>query len=197
MQTECVVAAVEESLPGAMVKAEIHADGGQGQLTLQIIGSGHAKQQTHRIAYGALVRAGLANNFSSMVIQVETRDEWLLAELSRIIQSALGPVSQRYNRSVQFDIRKIRNDTLEIRTCQTFYHQSYASIESLLSKLRDVSGVEKINIQVFYDSGSANLPLTPFAQDDEDFDDAAVNPNWPSTTGNRSGGGRGNNPPSS
>lgn len=197
MQTERVIAAVEESLPGATVKAEIHADGGLGQLTLQIIGSGHAKPQTQRIAYGALVKAGLADKFGAMVIQVETRDEWILVELRRIIQSALEPVSQRYNRSIEFDIRKIRNDTLEIRTCETFYHQGSASVESLLRKLRDVSGVEKISIQVVYASGSAYPPPTPFVQDDEDFDGAAVNPNWPSTTGNPSGGGRGNNPPGS
>lgn len=38
-------------------------------------------------------------------------------------------------------------------------------------------------------------PLVTRAYEDDDDDDSQINPNWPSRTGNVSGGGRGNNPP--
>ena len=58
------------------------------------------------------------------------------------------------------------------------------------------AGLTNVVIQIGDPELEWSLPV-PAASGtyDDDADDSEVNPNWPSRTGNASGGGRGNNPP--
>lgn len=69
--------------------------------------------------------------------------------------------------------------------------EAYERILAMSQGLLDIAGAHRISIH--FDDG--RLPPYPQHGPCEDDDDDEGNPNWPSKTGNPSGGGRGNNPP--
>lgn len=90
-----------------------------------------------------------------------------------------------------FDQLRTRSEERSKMKCTWFQAVSAAVRDERLPE-----GLTNVVIQIGDPELEWSLPV-PAASGayDDDADDSEVNPNWPSRTGNASGGGRGNNPP--
>lgn len=175
MWFERVKSAVQESFPGAMVNVEIN----ERHLTIGVIGTGNDRKTASSMLYGALNKIGATAHFFAIVMTLhKSREDWILFELRRLTD---GEISVR-----------AFGTNLEILIYSPFDFSVDTQLEPLLSELVNIYGASKICIRY---PNRINFGDVPFSYNGDDDDDSTENPNWPSKTGNPSGGGRGNNPP--
>lgn len=173
MWFERVKSAVQESFPGAMVNVEIN----EKYLTIGVIGTGNDRKTATSMLYGALNKIGATAHFFAIVMNLhKSREDWILLELRRLTDGEI---------SVQ-----VFGTTLEISVYSTINFSVDKQLEPILSELMNIYGASRISIRY---PNRMNSGVVPFSYDGDD--DSKENPNWPSKTGNPSGGGRGNNPP--
>ncbi|MCX4192574.1 hypothetical protein [Methylophaga sp. OBS1] len=132
--------------------------------------------KTHKDVMQALVRSIVENDIKYMRNLYEHDVEVKLNE-SRFRGTSI---------SIRVLIRQYANKAI----CDAVY-QRLSELKPTISK---IIGTENIRVDAFGQKPSYYMEARIEAPADDDGDDD--NPNWPSTTGNPSGGGRGNNPPS-
>lgn len=171
MWFERVKSAIQEKFPGAIVNVEIN----DKYLTIGVIGTDNDKKTATSMLFGALDKVGALAHFSAIVFNLhKSREDWVLLELRRITGDNVRV--------------RLFGTTLEVSVCSHFNSSVDKQLQPLFNELVNIYGASIISIRYpGIDSG-----VVPSSYDDDDSDE---NPNWPSTTGNPSGGGRGNNPP--
>lgn len=190
MQLERVKSAIEAIFPAAKVEVKIEENGIGKFLHGNVIGSVHSEKKTFELVYKSLSNAGLVNFFDAIsIVCYPSHGEWMVSELNNIVRSALNPLSRKFDRYIEVDL-KIVGDTLFISASPSLDGSVSEQIDSVLGKLLEVSKATSVSIKI--DSGFPSYSMPNSLDFDEDDES---NPNWPSRTGNLSGGGRGNNPP--
>lgn len=186
MWSERVKSAVQESFPGAMVGIEIEGH----HLTVHVVGTGHDRKQATSMLHGALNKIGALANFYAVEMDIHrSREDWIPLELRRRIYSAINQIPNGPDVHVEVDVR-VFGTTLEISVCPPLNGQVQKQLDPILNELMNLCGATRITVKTY--DGMHSYPIQALSVDDDDDDD---NPNWPSKTGNPSGGGRGNNPP--
>jgi hypothetical protein len=121
-----------------------------------------------------------------------------LLELSRVHKAAVKAFPERVHESVvNGEVRvSISGDTVHIRldANEIFSHRTRATWAARINELKLPlpEGVKHLRADAGALDARPHYPQFDHVDDDGDVD---TNPNWPSKTGNPSGGGRGNNPP--
>lgn len=142
---------------------------------------GHYKiimSKTHKGAIESMVRSIVENDIESMRDLYEHDVEVTLSE-SRL-------------RGVSIYISVLIRQYATADICNKVYDRLLA----LKTSIGKIIGTDNIRIDARGQKPSYySEPVMFGAADDDEYDDDNLNPNWPSTTGNPSGGGRGNNPP--
>lgn len=141
---------------------------------------GHYKiimSKTHKGAIESMVRSIVENDIESMRNLYEHDVDVKLSE-SRL-------------RGVSISISVLIRQYATADIC----NQVYDNLLSLKPSIGKIIGTDNIRIDARGQKPSYYSQPVMVAADDDGDDDDNTNPNWPSTTGNPSGGGRGNNPP--
>lgn len=184
MWAKCVKSAVQESFPDAMVDVEIAGH----HLTVHVIGTTHDRKKATLMLHGALNKIGALTHFYAVSMDIhQSREDWIPLELRRRIYSAINQIPNRTDLHVEVDVR-VFGTTLEISVCPPLNGQVQNQLGPILNELMNLCGATRVRVETY--DGMPSYPIQSLCDDDDDS-----NPNWPSKTGNPSGGGRGNNPP--
>jgi len=151
-----------------------------------------------RIARAARDRISLDFRIRTPIVQAE--NDWIYGHINHFIAHAVYRVRRGWYEGTETQISRSR-DRLHIAIYNDIFRSTELArkveTEALLEreKLLKIAGTDTVSVSA---SGFPREALRPFihcATETDDDDDHDANPNWPSKTGNPSGGGRGNNPP--
>lgn len=139
-----------------------------------------------------------------LTLNYVSRENWITTDVYELVYKATQP-AQRFCGDYNTDISvSTRNNYLQIEILNSNIKKKgakekfYECVKGIDSELKRIAGTEKISVSISGGNGMYSGITLSYANDDyDDYDDDPVNPNWPSTTGNPSGSGRGNNPPGS
>ena len=196
MEIGHIVKAITVAIPGAGVHAEI--DGTTLQLTA--VFEEKTSTQAHRKVFSALSDAGLTEKFHAVkFLWFSSKHEWELAEAKKAIIRELAPSPARADGLDCFVHVGADHNTLTVqleRLNDLSRDQVMSKVMAMSGALLEFTGLRAFDLRL----PSHASPYTPWSDKavgacDEDSWGDSVNPNWPSRTGNPSGGGRGNNPP--
>lgn len=169
---------------------------------LEIIRRRHYSQYQKRCSEAferlrkAIKAAGIEQSHNPLICLYDNRYHWMTSKVLAIIDPVLSTGNYCTENTV-----KISGDCVYIRSINAEYglnnfnhpknQAARSKIEAVEDKILKITGAKRINLSL--DDGLVRYPIHRCMDDDEDCYDE--NPNWPSKTGNPSGGGRGNNPP--
>lgn len=136
------------------------------------------------------------------IIISKTHKEAIQAVVRSLVENDIKYMRNLYEHDVEvvFNESRLRGSSVSIRVLIRQYANRaicdavYDKLLALKPSISKIIGSENIRVDAFGQKPSYYSEPVFIAADDDDDDDE--NPNWPSTTGNPSGGGRGNNPPS-
>lgn len=136
------------------------------------------------------------------VIMSKTHKGAIESMVRSIVENDIESLRNLYEHDVvvTFSESRLRGISISISVLIRQYataeicNQVYESLATLKPSIGKIIGTDNIRIDARGQKPSYYFePVIGAAEDDGDDDNS--NPNWPSTTGNPSGGGRGNNPP--
>ncbi len=196
MEVSHVVKAITTAIPGAGVHAEM--DGTTLQLTA--VFEEKTSTQAHRKVFSALSGTGLTEEFHVINFRwFNSKSQWELAEAKKAIIRELEPSPARAHGLDYVVHVSADHSTLSVRLealNELPLDQVRSKVMAMSGALLEFTGLRNFDLRLPSPSSS----YTPWPEEatgacDEDSWDDSFNPNWPSKTGNPSGGGRGNNPP--
>lgn len=186
---------IEGRIPGAEAAVAVSGDG----IDLIVCFEARRQLDAHRQILSILSEAGVFESTTCLAIRWFADQAELLAwKVRALVIEALGPDAR--NRS-EPNVR-IRDEVLEIRCCELAGSSAAASAQARITSVRErllsLAKAKWIDLQ-FSPRHSESAWQWGYRDGSDasnyDDDDVVINPNWPSKTGNPSGGGRGNNPP--
>ena len=188
------------SLGHSFPNSEITLHEEQSILKVQLIGHDEhlSKADIHKAVCKVLVDSGAFSQYSAATITPYKSQEYFISTVAtEIIRAAIATT---INSVVEIEL-SVENRTI-YTTLRSNGFYSNSNRETVKSKVQEKfqksSLAQKYNIAITTHTYPATFNLSP-PHDNDDSDDSyddlddSANPNWPSTTGNPSGGGRGNN----
>jgi hypothetical protein len=192
MKKEQLISSLKAIIPDVEIEIQV-IDREIGYLSIEVvaIGVGLNQKMMHKLVVNALCEATPPILGAEINVRIfEKMNERIESKVSIFIRSIIDSVWRRLNLSTYLGI-KVVNDVLKIELSPELYEVAYEKLISVTDELCEISGAKLIVINKFPD---IRLYQESSSSVDSDDDDVEINPNWPSTTGNPSGGGRGNNP---
>lgn len=124
--------------------------------------------------------------------------------VTSIVKVKIKPLRDLYEHDVSVSLRESRIHGMSAQINVLIRQYATDKIcNKVLTKLREITpiiskiiGSDNIVLNANGQAPSYYIQPTNGAANEGDYHDDDTNPNWPSKTGNKSGGGRGNNPPS-
>lgn len=191
MESSRIESLVKAAIPGADVSAKVE----DRMLHLTAVFEAKSLLDAHKRILDALWSAGKSQEYLFMkILWFGSKREWGVTEAKKAVIAALQPVASRAQGMDHFIHVSVDEYKLSIDiekhdglSSDQARDRVLAMSESLLAL------VDLKHISLHVASGASLFLMPAFDRVDDDDDD--MNPNWPSKTGNPSGGGRGNNPP--
>jgi len=184
--------AVEEKYPHAQI--ELTALPGvisavvftQDKRTLESV---YAQRDINNLAHRS---GGLSSEFYTSMVFYSDRKDLARRKVFSFIEPKLQDISKNYHVDVEVGIN---GKTLSVRVIgsRDYMGAFKAKVRDMSPEMLRLSECRQVN--TYFSTGYELESGERYQAADEDNDDDPINPNWPSTTGNPSGGGRGNNPP--
>jgi hypothetical protein len=155
-----------------------------------------------RKIYPALSNGEVLNEMGEYTIIISKNHKGVIESMLRsLVENDIKTMRNLYEHDVEVRLNesKFRGSSISIRVLIRQYANKaicdavYQRLSDLKPRISKIIGTENIRVDAFGQKPSYYMEARIEAPADDDGDDD--NPNWPSTTGNPSGGGRGNNPP--
>jgi hypothetical protein len=135
------------------------------------------------------------------VMDYKSEKDWIVPKVSELVRRAIRPAQSMigdFNTEILISLRD-SHISIEILAANLrkpgVRDKLKECIKRVYGEIKRISATEHIYVSI--SGGDTMYSGIMHSQPSDDYDDDPVNPNWPSTTGNPSGGGRGNNPPGS
>lgn len=203
MDAQHIKTLVESNIPGSQATAVLD---NSGNLDLKVLCEASGRLEAHRKIMSAISNPAFSEKIHTTKLEWFPKEKYKdikevkkvnnFREAKALIESALAPLFKNNIYCSGVDIKSNRSILTVFVTSPLFPSSNKEQeVRQTIFRNRDkiLDLVEAKQIHISCESGLPSYPLSYAGYDDEDEDDN--NPNWPSTTGNPSGPGRGNNPP--
>ena len=188
------------SLLQSFPNSKITLNEDQSTLNIQVIGYDEnlSTAEIHKAISKALIDSGAFSKYSAATIKAyKSEKEYISKIAEELIKKSIGTT---INSVVEVEFSIEHNSIYAALKSNGFHSASNREIAVKKAKEAFQKSVlaSEYNITVTTQTYPETFNLSP-PHDNDDSDDSyddlddSANPNWPSTTGNPSGGGRGNN----